>query len=322
MFAKGIAAIFLATSIGKSLGQGSCATIPYDLPKSGMHKLTTTGYKPTVKRVVGNGVGNKVFIKNYEAKPVKSTVCFFCSDILLSAGDTCAVSTSAPTKAPTKAPVTPTSAAFAVSALSFLSGGGSLGMVLSLFVGLFMSVSADDSCSNVEIEINQDYTDLINYDFKSGDYNECPPETVYYKHHPLAFGGYEGCVSEKYLYPCPQDNEGMRSASLYAKYPYNWDSTINSSVPPGYTFQTRPFWTVSGDPLDKYELVKRTGLNPTVTFPLLAGPYPSYTNGPGELATDDTVSAKHSAYDLQVYLGAFKEEERDDWYVSFNEGAE
>jgi len=74
--------------------------------------------------------------------------------------------------------------------------------------------------------------------------------------------------------------------------------------------------------LDKYELAKRTGLNPTVTFPLIAGPYPAYTVGTSESQYDDSNSAKHKAYDLLTYMEAFKEADRSKWYVTWTEGAE
>jgi len=74
--------------------------------------------------------------------------------------------------------------------------------------------------------------------------------------------------------------------------------------------------------MDKYELAKRTGLNPTVTFPLIAGPYPTYTLGASESSFDDSASAKLQAYDLLTYMGGFKEADRSKWYVGFTEGAE
>ena len=88
--------------------------------------------------------------------------------------------------------------------------------------------------------------------------------------------------------------------------------------------ENRTFNIGGGNPMDKYELAKRTGFNPTVTFPLIAGPYPSYTIGSGESATslDDTADAKQKAFDLLTYMGAFKEADRSKWYVGFTEGAE
>ena len=68
----------------------------------------------------------------------------------------------------------------------------------------------------------------------------------------------------------------------------------------------------------------RTGLNPTVTFPLERGPYPAYTHGTDETVElyDDTNSAKALAKDFLVYLGAITENEKSESYVSMTEGAE
>lgn len=347
------ATLLLLASLSTTAGQNVCSDIQ-TMPMPGeMNTITFVGYQPTVTRLVGRNMvrtqtcscvchqivtvtnhaspiqyvhepfavqGNKVIVTNFGSVPSVGELTTTSIEII--AGEATCDTGSTSTSAPTSAPLT--SAAFTLGAVSFsLLSGNAFGAVASMMFGLFMSVSADDaSCSPVEVEIYQDYADLINYEAKSGQHEVCGPETFYYKHHPLAHGGYEGCVSEKYLYPCAQDNEGARTASLYAKYPYNWDLATKTCVETGYTYQNRTFWIVSGDPLDKYELVKRTGLNPVVTFPLLAGPYPSYTNGPGERTTDDTLSAKSKAYDFLVYIDAFKEENRDDWYVSFTEGAE
>ncbi len=83
-------------------------------------------------------------------------------------------------------------------------------------------------------------------------------------------------------------------------------------------------WILWGDPLDKHELLTRTGLKPTVTFPLERGPYPAYTHGTDETVElyDDANSAKALAKDFLVYLGAITESEKTDWYVSMTEGAE
>lgn len=80
---------------------------------------------------------------------------------------------------------------------------------------------------------------------------------MYWEHHPTVYGGYKGCVGEKALFPCAQDSQGVANAELFAKYPINWDGT--SCVETGFTTETRTFWILWGDPLDKYELNKRTG---------------------------------------------------------------
>jgi len=126
-------------------------------------------------------------------------------------------------------------------------------------------------------------------------------------------------IGEKFLYPCADSAE-----EVYYQIPKvssQWNGTICEKTE--YTFANRTFWVLWGDPFDKNELVKRTGINPTVVFPLLRGPYPAYTFGTsGDEALDDTASAKAHAFDFLVYLGAFKESERNDWYVAFTEGAD
>jgi hypothetical protein len=199
----------------------------------------------------------------------------------------------------------------------------SLVLFLSFFSANLSSAVAADTCTPIDIEIYQDYAALANEDYKSGTYDPCPPEAMYWKHHPTVYGGYQGCVGEKYLFPCADSaQEVYYSDSSYLKSPSRWNSTSKKCDVTGYTESNRTFWVLWGDPLDKYELVKRTGLNPTVVFPLLRGPYPTYTFGTSGDALDDTASFKAYAFDFLVYLGAFKESERNDWYVAPTEGAE
>ena len=75
---------------------------------------------------------------------------------------------------------------------------------------------------------------------------------------------------------------------------------------------TRAFWVLWGHPQDKYELTKRTGLNPVVTFPFNRGPYPSMAESGGDHG-DDAIDARATAKDLLVYLGAFSAAELETW---------
>jgi len=189
---------------------------------------------------------------------------------------------------------------------------------------------ADTGCAipdPIEVDIYVDSTatvnDLVMMDAQSGDYEVCPPETLYWKHHPDVFGGYEGCVGEKGYYPCGVDSQGIQEeeGELYAKYPINWDG--ENCVETGYTTENRTYWILWGDPLDKYELNSRTGYNPVVAFPFNRGPYPQYQQGVDlETAIDDSADARAMAKDFLVYIGAFVEEELADWDVTFTEGAE
>ena len=83
----------------------------------------------------------------------------------------------------------------------------------------------------------------------------------------------------------------------------------------------RSFWILWGHPQDMYELTRRTGINPVVSFPFNRGPYPSMLESGGDHG-DDAADARATAKDLLVYLGAFTETEVADWDVSFTQGAE
>ena len=121
------------------------------------------------------------------------------------------------------------------------------------------------------------------------------------RHHPSVFGGYSGCVSEIGLIPGGQDGFGGISAMAaddkkYILYPNN------SLYDTGNTIQTQKQWILWGYPMDKYELNKRTGLNPTIVFPLNRGTYPSYSwrGSHGNDAADLIAMQK----DFLVYEGA------------------
>jgi len=206
---------------------------------------------------------------------------------------------------------------------------GSLSIVLTAaFMGkTVMADTVVSACDLVpiEVEIYVDITanELVMQEVKSGDYDVCPPETLYWKHHPSVFGGYEGCVGEKALYPCPQDSQGVweEDGALAAKYPINWDGS--SCVETGYSTENRTYWILWGDPLDKYELNSRTGFNPVVTFPFNRGPYPRYERGVDiQVALDDSSDARAMAKDLLVYIEGFTESELEEFEVTMTEGAE
>jgi hypothetical protein len=195
--------------------------------------------------------------------------------------------------------------------------------ILLVSLSNFRTLYAADTCSPLDLEIYQDYAALANEDYKSGTFDQCPPEAFYWKHHPTVFGGFEGCVGEKFLFPCADSaEEAYYPDSSYLKSPSNWNSATKTCDATGYNRSNQTFWVLWGDPFDKNELIKRTGINPTVVFPLLRGPYPTYTYGTSADALDDASSAKAHAFDFLVYLDAFKESERNDWHVAFTEGAE
>ena len=184
-------------------------------------------------------------------------------------------------------------------------------------------VAADTCDDTIDVEIYTDIDDLIAMDYKAGQHEICPPETFYWKHHPDVYGGYEGCVGEKYMVPCAQDGQTYNDDLLASKQPYKFDLDTVSCLDTGYNMSTSMFWILWGNPLDKYELIARTGTNPTIKFPFIRGPYPSYSHGSMDVqAADDSLTAKYKAFDLLVYIEAFKESERDEWSIAMTEGAE
>ena len=154
--------------------------------------------------------------------------------------------------------------------------------------------------------------------YKSGQFEECPAETTWWTHHANVYGGYEGCVGENGYLPCAQDGFGGLSAT--DKF-YLYNTSTGECTSTGKTMTTRAFWVLWGHPQDKYELTKRTGLNPVVTFPFNRGPYPSMAESGGDHG-DDAIDARATAKDLLVYLGAFSRGEIETWSVAFTEGAE
>jgi hypothetical protein len=113
----------------------------------------------------------------------------------------------------------------------------------------------------VDIYVGDMANEIVMREAQSGNFEVCPPESLYWKHHPKVFGGYEGCVGETGYYPCAQDSQGIRDSLgdglLRDKYPLNWDG--EKCVETGYATETRTYWILWGDPLDKFELNKRTG---------------------------------------------------------------
>ncbi len=51
----------------------------------------------------------------------------------------------------------------------------------SLLFCLSFSIGASQQCTPINIEIFQDYAALANEDYKSGTYDVCPPEAMYWK---------------------------------------------------------------------------------------------------------------------------------------------
>jgi hypothetical protein len=260
-----------------------------------------------------------MILKNYDVHPVLSSAG---EELIISAGNSC--SEPAPTgglvAAPTMAPSDMSGSAALFGMASYFMGSPVVVTAASILMALSPFALAEEcESSSLTVEIYADVDYLIHKDAMQG---ECPAESFWWKHHSGVFGGYEGCVGEKYFYPCAQDAQGATDAALYEKTPINWNG--EECVETGYTMEDRTFWILWGDPLDKEELLERTGLLPTVKFPLRRGPYPSYSVGVDETEDgyDDSATAKAVAKDFLIYLGAMPESERGDWYVQFTEGAE
>lgn len=146
---------------------------------------------------------------------------------------------------------------------------------------------------------------------------------TYWKHHSSVFDGYEGCVSERGFYPCATDAAGLDidDGAFYAQSPVYWDGS--ACVETDYTMSNRSFWIVFGDPMDKHEINKRSGINPVVSFPFIRMPYSSYALGSDpSSAQDDSNDVRVKAKELLEYIGAWTVEELADWSITITEGAE
>ena len=76
---------------------------------------------------------------------------------------------------------------------------------------------------------------------------------------------------------CCLDDSPPTLAAAISCSQYYWNASSSSVVDTGNTIETQTQWILWGYPMDKYELNKRTGLNPTVVFPLNRATYPSYS---------------------------------------------
>ena len=103
------------------------------------------------------------------------------------------------------------------------------------------------------------------------------------------------------------------------KKPLVWNPFTMTCDTTGYTMSTETFWVLWGHPMDTYELTKRTGSAPVVTFPLVRGPYPSYST---DSHGDDAMDLYPKIKEWLVYLGAFSASELDGYDVEPSEGAE
>lgn len=260
--------------------------------------------------------GNKIVLKGYDVEPEVELG----SDLVtISAGSPCDAATGGGGGGGGSGAASG-AAALGVASL-FSRNAFALSLATLFFVTPFASA---ESCTNeIMIEIYTDamptpVTDLDAYVTEEFKTEACPTESMWWKHHESVFGGYEGCVAEKYLSPCAFDTRDGNTSLAFSD---------GACVDTGKSYEDQTFWILWGDPMDKEELVARTGSTPTVVFPLTRGPYPSYPHGldgdeTSDYIQDDAKTAKAVAKDFLVYMGAITEEAKDDWLVSMTEGAE
>lgn len=224
-------------------------------------------------------------------------------------------STPATTKATTSKAATSGAISMLASAFMPARAAITLGLAAYLAVGA-TAQSCDDS--GVTVEMAGMAEPLINVAAKTGFSDPCPAETMYWEHEPDVFGGYKGCVAENGLLPCAQDGFSGLGAMTSLQKPYTYEDGV--CKPSGYTLENTTLWILWGHPMDKKELVERTGQEPVVSFPLSRMPYPSYlkTGGHGNDAAD--MESKQKAF--LEYLGAFTKEELTKFDVFPTEGAE
>jgi hypothetical protein len=346
--------VFLFGCLFTTTVHGECSATT-ELEIDSATKLSFTGFQPNVKRVLNTGVGNKVILSGYDYEPVVA----MSEDgmvVRVSAGTPCGLT--GPGDQPdgttesgddTEDPTTgggeeESSSSSATKLLSFgipmVLGGQKTGLVsamtaftmLSLSSSFLPQVVGQDIVSEcelvpIEVEIYVDALadDIVNAAYKTGsEYEACPPETMYWKHHEYVHGGYEGCVAERGLYPCASDALGVSDEEglFYQQSPVYWDGS--QCVETDYTMANKTLWIQWGHPMDKYEISARTELNPVVSFPFNRMPYALYDRGADPMTSqDESNDAKFKAMEMLSYIGAFDMEDMmANWDVVITEGAE
>ena len=161
-------------------------------------------------------------------------------ELVITAGEPCEEMSSPTTLPPLNA--SGSLAMFGVS--SYFFGAPAFLTAASILLATAPFSSAADEASSITVDIYIDVDKLLHAD--TGN-SECPPETMLWKHHDNVFDGYEGCVSEKYLYPCAQYARPEIDWNV-EKLPLNY--TNGECVESGYSQENRTFWILWGDPLD------------------------------------------------------------------------
>jgi hypothetical protein len=158
-------------------------------------------------------MGNKVVLKGYGKMPMVETVG---STLSVAAGNGCEEETSGGDSPGTEESSATslnqvigftlpflfgTSARLPAATVAVAMATGFLGA--SPFASAQVSVTTECQLAPIDVEIYIDATsdEIVMQNSKSGDFEVCPPESLYWKHHPDVYGGYEGCVGEKGYYP-------------------------------------------------------------------------------------------------------------------------
>jgi hypothetical protein len=106
--------------------------------------------------------------------------------------------------------------------------------------------------------------------------NNCFPFTAqYWEHQAEVFSGFTGCVAERGLYPCASDATDIsrEDGAFYASSAVIWDPEQDVCVETGNTIEDQLFIIRGGNPMNKHELVKRTGVSTSIHFQSIVASY-------------------------------------------------
>lgn len=248
-------------------------------------------------------MGNKIVLKNFEREPV---VVETETSIEIKQGDPCK-DEGTPTDPSEPTDPSPSAASRALAfgiplAMGQIFGLPTTAMALTAGVAAFgLGAQAQNTaeCSSVPIEVDI-YVDatveeIVNKMYKAGEYNECPAESKsislvvkgipgadlshacflpiaqYWEHQDEVFSGFTGCVAERGLYPCASDATDItrEDGAFYDSLSVVWDPENDVCVETGNTIEDALFIIRGGNPMDKHELVKRTGVSRFVMLPLV-----------------------------------------------------
>jgi hypothetical protein len=311
---------------------------PIEKALGGM-KLKFKGVTPTIIRKAAIDFDPKIVITQYSHAPTVEVVG---NDLVVTAGSCGADAPAAPGPAPPPAPVTattdgpeevssglsynPSIVALTAATLAVVKRSPALGLSAGVLAAVSARAGAEDCSAAMEVEIYAEVTQAdvdawVSKKFKTGQYRDCPAESVYHEFHPeTAWKGYKGCAGDAGLIPCAQDGFGGLSTQKSLMKPYEFDMDTGTCTKTNRTFADSIYWILWGLPMDTHEMVKRTGMNPVVYFPLERGSYPSH--GWGGSHGDEAVDAKPIDDEWQVYLGAFTKSEMATYKTTLTEGTE